>query len=170
MGAATADAVYGSLAAFGLTAISTFLIDQSTPLSLVGGAFLLYLGVRTLFSTAEDIEEKPSQDEAKQPQKPNLLGDYVSTFALTITNPLTILAFLAIFAGLGTDAVEGNPVAAIVMVSGVFLGSALWWLTLCGGVSLLRSRITSVWMQRINWLSGGIIILFAIRILWDVIV
>ncbi|MBM5805898.1 MAG: LysE family translocator, partial [Candidatus Verstraetearchaeota archaeon] len=93
LGAATADAIYGAVAGFGLTFISDVLINQQLWLRLLGGAFLLYLGTRTILS-------KPSK-ETPQTANKGLAADYTSTFLLTLTNPMTILSFIAVFAGLG---------------------------------------------------------------------
>ena len=154
LGAATADAVYGSIAGFGLTLISGFLVDQQTWLRLIGGAFLCSLGIRTLLAT-------PAEGAA--PVKGNgLVGAYASTLFLTLTNPLTILSFAAIFAGLGLASTSGNYIAAATLVLGVFLGSAAWWLLLSGGVSLLRSRFDARAMRWVNRISGGIITIFGV--------
>ncbi len=82
---------------------------------------------------------------------------------------MTVLAFIGIFAGLGAEAIGADRGAALLMVSGVFIGSAAWWLLLSGGVSVLRSRIHSQALRWINRISGGIIIAFALRILWEVV-
>jgi threonine/homoserine/homoserine lactone efflux protein len=158
LGAATADAAYGFIAAFGLTFISELLINQVDWLALVGGAFLAYLGLRTLFSP-------PAEDAAQAEAVRGLPGAYASTLALTLTNPMTILTFLGIFAGLGVAETAGDYGAAALTVLGVFLGSALWWLTLSGGVSLLRARFDARAMHWVNRLSGIIILLFAVDIL-----
>lgn len=156
LGAATADAIYGSMAAFGLTAVAGFLTRQQRLLRLVGGAFLIYLGVRTCLTPAA---ERPAQAGGR-----GLAGNYFSTFVLTLTNPMTILSFAAIFAGLGV-AVAGSWGAAAWMVAGVFAGSALWWLTLAGLVGLLRGQFTARWMTWINRLSGVVLIGFGVWIL-----
>ncbi len=152
LGAASADAVYGSIAAFGLTALSGLLLDWQVGLRLAGGAFLLYLGVRTLLSrpTAEGAEADSN----------NLASDYASTFVLTITNPITIISFAAVFAGLGLMSTAGSTFAAVVLVLGVFLGSALWWVTLSTGVGIFRRHFTPERMRWVNYLSGVIIIAF----------
>lgn len=154
LGAATADAVYGCVAAFGLTFISSFLIGQKLWLSLIGGLFLLYLGIRTLLS-------KPAEDAAKAEGK-GLLGAYASTFLLTLTNPMTILSFVAIFAALGLGNASGSYASALVLVLGVFCGSALWWLLLSGGVGLFRNRFNARGLLWVNRISGAIITLFGI--------
>lgn len=154
LGAATADALYGCVAGFGLTLISNFLVRQQWWLGLIGGLFLCYLGGKTLFS-------KPAE-QAASAKGSGLLGAYASTFFLTVTNPVTILAFAAIFAGLGLANTRGNYGAAAVLVLGVFLGSAAWWLLLSGGVSLLRERFTATGLQWVNRISGVIILGFGL--------
>ena len=150
LGAATADAFYGSVAGFGLTFISGVLIHQQGGFRLVGGAFLCYLGLKTFLA-------KPAGQSASA-NGTGLLGAYVSTFFLTLTNPLTILAFAAIFAGLGIARQGENYVSAGILVLGVFLGSALWWFILSSGVGLFRKRFD---LQRLRWVNraSGIIIL-----------
>ena len=147
LGAATADMVYGSIAGLGLTLISDFLVDQQMWLRLVGGAFLCYLGVRTLLS-------QPREQGARTEGR-GLWGMYASTFLLTLTNPMTILSFVAVFAGLGL--VEAERQGAVSLVAGVFIGSALWWLTLSGIVSLVRHKVNPSTMQWINRISGLVI-------------
>jgi threonine/homoserine/homoserine lactone efflux protein len=144
LGAATADATYGAVAAFGLTVVSSFLLSQQMWLRLLGGAFLCYLGVRTFLAAPAT--------EAARGVGGGLAGAYVSTFFLTITNPLTILSFAAIFAGLGLGATGADAGAALGLVLGVFLGSALWWVVLSGAVSLLRARFD---LRALRWVNRG---------------
>jgi threonine/homoserine/homoserine lactone efflux protein len=154
LGAATADATYGLIAAFGLTFISDLLLNQRLLISLVGGVFLIYLGIKTW-------RARPATEAAEVAARRGLLGAYASTLGLTLTNPTTILSFVAIFAGLGAGQNQsGNYAAASVLVLGVFCGSALWWFTLSGGVSLLRSRFNARWMLWVNRLSSAIIVAF----------
>lgn len=152
MGAATADATYGSIAAFGLAVITNFLVSQLFWIHLVGGLFLCYLGCKTLLS-------RPAVEEARV-KASGYLSAYISTFFLTLTNPTTILSFLAIFAGLSLGGSSDNTLAALLIVGGVFVGSALWWLVLSGGLSILRSRFKISWLIWVNRLSGVIILLF----------
>ena len=149
LGAATADALYGCIAGFGLTLISNFLVSQQLWLRLVGGLFLCYLGIKTLLS-------KPAE-QAAVAKGSGLLGAYASTFFLTVTNPMTIISFAAIFAGLGLASSTGSYAAAGMLVAGVFLGSALWWLLLSGGVGLLRDRFNTAGLLWVNRISGVII-------------
>ncbi len=152
LGAATADALYGCVAGFGLTFVSSLLMDQQMWLRLFGGLFLCYLGIKTLLS-------KPAQ-QAAQAGGSGLLGSYASTFLLTVTNPLTILSFAAIFAGLGLANTSRSYSAALVLVAGVFLGSASWWLLLSGGVGLFRDKFNTQGMLWVNRISGVIITVF----------
>ena len=158
MGAASADMFYGVVAAFGLTVVQELLIGQSTWLQVVGGVFLLYLGLKTFFS-------KPSK-KAAESRSGGLFDAYLTTFFLTITNPLTILSFIAIFAGLRLGEIDGNYLSASFMVLGVFLGSATWWLTLSTGVSLLREKFTPALLTWVNRLAGVIIFVFGLLALF----
>lgn len=153
LGAATADAAYGFVAAFGLTAVSIFLIDKQLWLSLIGGVFLCYLGIATFLRL-------PPNDAAST-ERGSRLAAYVSTFLLTLSNPTTILSFVAIFAGFGLGA-YASYAAASAMVLGVFLGSALWWIILSGSVGLLRSRLSRNRMQWVNRISGTMILAFGL--------
>ncbi|OGO60384.1 MAG: lysine transporter LysE [Chloroflexi bacterium RBG_19FT_COMBO_49_13] len=157
MGAATADAFYGCVAAFGLTFISNFLIDQQNWLRLIGGTFLCYLGIKTFFS-------HPS-DSSSLPNHLSLLNAYGSTFFLTLTNPMTILSFAAIFAGLGLAKVGGGYSSAIFTVIGVYLGSSCWWVLLSTSVHIFRAKIKPAGLYWINWISGLIILGFGIAAL-----
>lgn len=153
-GAATADAMYGCVAALGLTFISDLLVTQHMWLRLIGGAFLLYLGIKTFLT--HPVEEMP------QANGRGLLGTYVSTLLLTLTNPITIFAFLGVFAALGLRNGNLGYGSAATLVSGVFLGSALWFFTLSYGVTLFRKKINSTGLGWINRISGLLIILFGI--------
>src|SRR5581483_11514863 len=132
LGAATADSLYGCVAGFGLTAISDFLVGQQKPLRLFGGLFLVFLGLKTFFS-------RPAVESARS-SRSGLAGDYTSTLLLTLTNPATILSFLAVFAGLGLGTRPGDYRSATSLVLGVFVGSACWWMLLSGGVGLFREK------------------------------
>jgi len=149
LGAATADAIYGSIAGFGLAFISNFLVSQQIWLRLIGGVFLCYLGLKTLLA-------KPAEQVISD-KRNGLVGAYGSTFFLTLTNPMTIISFAAIFAGLGLANTSRNYVSAVVLVLGVFIGSALWWLILSGGVGIFREKFNSHGLQWVNGISGAII-------------
>jgi len=150
LGAASADAVYGMVAALGLTWISGFLIDQQMWIHLLGGLFLCYLGVTTFVA--------PTSPPTATQRKQGFLAAFVSTFFLTLTNPITILSFAAIFAGMGLSAVAGGYLSGVLLVMGVFLGSTLWWVLLSVGASLLGPRLGAgsfVWVNRFSGLVIG---------------
>ena len=154
LGAASADAIYGAIAGFGLTFISNFLVEQQTWLRLIGGLFLFVLGLKTLL-------EKPT-DQVFSDQRNKLIDAYSSTFFLTITNPITIISFAAIFAGLGLASDGRSYFSAGILVLGVFTGSMLWWLLLSGGAGIFREKFTLNGLQWINRISGVVIIGFGI--------
>ena len=154
LGAATADAFYGCIAGFGLTVGSQLLIGQQFWLRLIGGAFLCYLGVRTFLSV-------PAA-RAAQARGVGLLSAYGSTLVLTLTNPLTILSFAAVMAGLGLSGAGLGFAAPLMFVGGVFLGSASWWLILSVAVGLARSRVTPALLRWINRFSGALIVAFGV--------
>lgn len=152
LGAATADAIYGFAAGFGLTFLSNYLISQQSWLRLIGGSFLCIVGVRTFFS-------KPAKEEASTNGK-GFVNAYASTFLLTLSNPMTILSFAAIFAGVGVGTIDKSHATAVSLVLGVFLGSTLWWLILSQSVNLFRAKVTSRRLQWINRVSGIILAVF----------
>lgn len=152
LGAATADGVYGIIAGLGLTVIIHFLTGISMWLQLIGGVFLLYLGVQML-------RAKPAQEEAKANRGKTPLKAYLSTLFLTITNPVTILSFLAIFAGLGITTAEYS---GVILAMGVFIGSAIWWLLLSTGIASLSRFIGKKLFQSIHYASGIVLIVFAL--------
>ncbi len=152
MGIAVADGLYGAVAAFGLTAVSGLLLAHSFWIGLVGGIFLVYLGVKTLLakSVASGETERPA----------SLAQAFLSTLALTLANPPTILAFAAIFAGLGLAASADYTAAALVTLA-VFLGSASWWVVLAAAGGALRERLGPRLLRAINLVSGLSILGFA---------
>lgn len=156
LGAASADAIYGVIAALGFTLLADFLTAQQVWLRTLGGLFLCYLGVRAFLAP-------PVALELSSPAKKGLLAAYVTTLFLTLTNPLTIFAFAAIYAGV--TSASGQSANAFVLVLGVFSGSALWWTVLSGGVSLFRNRVTPTALVWINRISGAFIVGFGIKLL-----
>jgi len=180
LGAATADACYGAVAAFGLTAVADWLLGFQAELRLVGGAFLCGLGLKTMLS-------RPASAGAKLEGR-GLARAYATTVALTLTNPATILSFLAVFAGAGLGQSSQGIGAAAGMVVGVFAGSAAWWLLLSGFVDRWRRRypefaglapralggavvagvtlgVAATHLRRINWASGALLIAFGVAAL-----
>ena len=152
LGAASADAVYGAIAGFGVALVTDALIGAQVALKLVGGLMLLWLGWNTL-------RARPAERPAAASGAAGLAGAYASTFALTLANPATILSFAAVFGGLGVSAAgEGNSTTvAALLVAGVFTGSALWWLGLSASVGAFRRRVTPAAMLWINRASGAVL-------------
>lgn len=162
LGAATADAVYGAIAGFGLAAVSALILDAQVPLRLVGGLLLLWLAWGTLRAA-------PAQAAARVDGGRGLAGAFASTFFLTLANPATIISFAAVFGALGVGS-AGGGYAATAMVAGVFLGSALWWLILTAGVGLVRARVTPALMRWINRTSGAVLGGFGLAALASLVV
>jgi threonine/homoserine/homoserine lactone efflux protein len=154
LGAAMADVIYGSIAAAGLTLVADFLVGQQFWLRLLGGGFLICLGISTMRS-------EPAQ-AAEVRENSSLIGDFFSTLALTLSNPLTIFAFIAIFSGFGVQAASAYRFSAFMLVLGVFLGSALWWLGLSMLVNLSRRRLNQSIIQTINKIAALAIIGFGL--------
>jgi len=157
VGAAAADAFYGAVAAFGLTFVSDFLAAHAQVLQTGGGLFLVGMGLRLALSKAPP---RP----AETPPKKRYAGAFASIFLLTLTNPLTVVAFLAIFAGFGLGQVNAHASEAATVVAGVFCGSMIWWAAIACGGKLLRLRLLAH-MRSIKRVSGWLIAVFG---LWAV--
>jgi threonine/homoserine/homoserine lactone efflux protein len=156
LGAATADAAYGLAAAFGLSAVSSFLAGGRIWITVIGGAVLVWFG---LCAWRARLKEAP----ASRPRS-SLLFDYLSVLGLTITNPMTILFFSAVMAGLAGAGQTSGAMTGLWLVAGVFLGSAGWWFLL----SLLASLVpfTARLRRLINAASGLILIGFGV---WSIV-
>lgn len=143
LGAASADALYGALAGFGVAAIAPFFAAYGFLIQGMGAVFLCYLGIATFFSKTKEASEE------------NVGGSrlYLTTFFLTLTNPMTILSFAAIYAGLGIGSERGNLTLAIATMAGVFAGSAMWWLFLSSSAALFRQKIPTLWLNRISGMA-----------------
>lgn len=152
LGIATGDGMYASLAAFGLVGVSKFLVAYNKPLHLVTGCFLLYLGVRTF--VVRPIAESGIEQRARG-------ADFTSAFLLTMTNPPTILSFVAMFAGFA-PATGFDAYTSAQTVSGVFIGSTLWWLVLTATVSIVRHAIGERTRRWIDVTTGAALGLFGI--------
>src|SRR4051794_24657462 len=152
LGAAAADCAYGFMAALGLTAVSSILVSHQWWIQLLGGLFLCYLGISTFLS-------KPANAPANL-QSSGLWLNFGSTFLLTIMNPMTILSFVAVFAGLGLASAGVAYGESAMLVLGVFVGSAAWWFLLSGLTSMLRQKVTTGAMQWVNRASGVLVLCF----------
>jgi threonine/homoserine/homoserine lactone efflux protein len=146
LGVATADGFYAGIATFGVAALTTALDSDRRQLAAVGGTVLLMIGFRTLL-------ERPQTREAVAPTSRGLAWAYVSTLAVTMTNPATLISFAALAATLGFGT-NGSPVKPAFATLGVLLGSAAWWCILVVGVSVLRNRLTPPVVRVISTFSG----------------
>jgi threonine/homoserine/homoserine lactone efflux protein len=144
LGAASADAFFGVIAAFGLTFIAQSLIGYEGLLRTGGGCYLLYIGAQALARPTPAVEERRGRD--------SLLRGFLSTFALTVTNPITILVFIGIFEALGLSGARATFLFAGVLVAGVWAGSFLWWLLLSFGIGMFRGVIGA---RQLDWISRG---------------
>jgi len=152
LGAAVADVFYGLIAFLGLNLLSDFLLAGQYWLRIGGGIFLILWGLKTFLS-------KP-HEKTKHVTHATYVMDFISTFLLTLSNPMTIIAFLAIFAGLGV--VNNTPSNGVWLILGIFLGSSLWWVMLSEGVTFIRKRVNknfTIWVSRI---AGLVIMGFGI--------
>jgi threonine/homoserine/homoserine lactone efflux protein len=155
-GAAVADALYGLIAAFGITLVAEWLLQQASVLRAVGGLFLLIMGGHTLL-------RRPAQTVGMVPRsRGGLVRAFGSTFILTLTNPITLMAFLGIFATIGLAQAAAGAWPALILVAGVFSGSACWWLLLALGAGRLRHRLEGNGMRSINLVSGVILVGFGL--------
>lgn len=156
LGAALADGTYGLVAGFGLTAISSLLINYQIWIRIIGGFYLLYLGIKLILAKPREQSNVGNSDKSPW-------HALATTYFLTITNPATILSFVAVFAGLGLGTEHPDLLHAIILVLGIILGSAIWWLMLSGGVAfILHHRMSKNTMRYINLMSGIIILVFGI--------
>jgi threonine/homoserine/homoserine lactone efflux protein len=154
LGVASADATYGAIAAFGLTAVTDLLVDGRRVLGVVGGVFLLWLAWRTFRAVPS------AGTSADTGARRGSAAAYLSTLGLTLTNPMTILSFAALFVGLGVTG--GDAAGAALLTAGVFVGSAAWWVVLVAVVGAFRSRVTPRGLRAVNLASGLLIGAFAV--------
>ena len=167
LGAALGDGLFAVVTGFGLTAISQWIEGLSTALQLAGGTLLVCFGLYTYFSKPPSRLDCKTEDSDKRAR--TLVRAIASTFALTITNPATLLGFTAMFTGLGGLAGDDPSFfSAAFVVGGVILGSTLWWLILCTVVGLLHARIDDRIMRIINHGSGLIVAAFGLAVLGHV--
>ena len=148
LGAALADSVYGLIAALGLTAVSLFLLAQTIYIKFIGGLFLLYLAYN-------ELKVRPNSSDAKV-MKSKKMGRLTSeVFLLTLTNPATILSFIAIFASIGGGVT--SDVEMFLLVAGIFLGSMTWWLFLGTLIVKVKHKLPESRLHGIRYLSACIL-------------
>jgi threonine/homoserine/homoserine lactone efflux protein len=155
IGVAVADAVCGALAGIGVTAISGFLTTHHNLLQLFGAIFLCIFGA-TIFAT-KPIE--PGDNQYRSSYK----GVFFTTFMLTLTNPMTILCFTGLYAGLGVG--DDGLMSSFVTTLGVFIGSFVWWIVLCFLASLIKGKVSSNASMWLNKISGMLIFGFGFFVL-----
>ncbi len=158
LGAVTADGLFAAVAAFGITAVSGFVEGHSFWLQLIGGLLLIAFGIRT-------ARAHPHLD-ADDGDGGTPWATAAATFGMTITNPATVLGFLALFGSLGSWAPQpGDWVAAGMFVIGVVSGGSGWWLLVATAVAALRDRMTDAMLARINLVAGSILVVFGVAVL-----
>jgi threonine/homoserine/homoserine lactone efflux protein len=163
LGAASADSFFGIIAGFGLTFISDSLFYYQDWLRVGAAGFLLYVGITALMS-----DPTASARSGRDPE--GLFGDFASTFVLTITNPVTILSFLAIFGAIGFTGEEATLTHASILVAGVWLGSFLWWIGLVAGAGLLRVAFQRQHLVWINRGSGGVLVAAGVALIGSLVI
>jgi threonine/homoserine/homoserine lactone efflux protein len=152
LGAAVADALYGAVGAFGITVLIAWLVDHKTVFTLVGSLVLLWMAWRI-------ARQAPTAARAAETTPADWLRHFAGTFVLTLSNPTTILSFLAVFGAIAGRTAQASPGW---MVAGVLVGSALWWLVLATVVGQLRHRFDAHWQRRVNLASAALLGGFAL--------
>lgn len=155
LGAAAADTTYGLIAALGLSVVFDWLTAAQSSLSLIGGACLMFMGCKTYLSKPMDADAllKPAKHK-------NLVKDFFSAFALTLSNPMTFLSFVAIFASFGLVDAQTPNLHKAWLLSGVFIGASFWWLLLAEGVTSFRHLVNRSLMKWLNRFAGCLLIAF----------
>ncbi|HET6350704.1 MAG TPA: LysE family transporter [Coriobacteriia bacterium] len=168
-GIATADATYAAVAAFGVTGVSALLTSWQTPLRIVGGVALIVLGVRAALAAPRSASED-AEAEAAAPGIPDVAGValYTSAVGLTLTNPMTIMAFAAVFAGAGLAGLT-SAASALTATAGVAAGSLAWWVALTSGVALVRHGVSPTAARNLSRVSGAAIAVFGVIAIVSVI-
>lgn len=155
LGVAVADAIYGAIAGFGLTMISGFLLDHQAWFKIIGGLILLWVGIKTL------RQPTALPGDSTQPKAGSLSGDFAASFFLGLTNPATIVFFMAVFTAFSSEGLQFDHQGALVLVLGVFLGSTGWWAFLSTAATRMRNRLTKR-LPLVTRISGGVIAAFGI--------
>jgi threonine/homoserine/homoserine lactone efflux protein len=157
LGAATADMLFGSVAIFGVTMISDFLMDNNLIIRATGGVLLLVIGIRIMMGKQEG--------RVSEVKRENMVQSYLTTMLLTLTNPMTILAYMTILAVFNIVAVDRGPLSSSLLVTGIFLGSAIWFTLLTVLAHFLKKRLTDRALLRLNRALGALILIFGIILL-----
>lgn len=158
LGAVAADGFFAAVAAFGVTAVSGFVEGHSRWLQIVGGLLLIGFGLRT-------ARAHPHLDEDAS-EATGLVRTAAATFGMTVTNPATVLGFLALFGSLGEWAPRaGDWIGAGMFVVGVVAGGVSWWFVVSFAVAALRDRMTDTALARVNLAAGVLLIAFGVAVL-----
>lgn len=157
LGATTADFLYGIVAGLGVTVVSNFLIDYKNWLHLIGLIFLLIVGISIIVKKKKDTDT-----EIVVPESKGFFKDYVTSFLLTLTNPLTVFFFIAVFASLNLTCVD--PLNVIPLLLGVLIGSGGWWFILCGFTLKFKKKLNMKMLKNIDLISGILILGFSVYI------
>lgn len=155
-GAAAADTFYATIAAFGISFITDFIHKEQFTLRIIGSIILVLLGYKIFITNPAIQIRKQSR------KKNNLLGDFVSIFFLTLSNPITVFFFGAVFASTGVLKGDNSFLELVEVVVGVFTGGMLWWLILTTVVNVFRSKFRLKRLWWINKITGAIIVIFGI--------
>ena len=153
LGAALADGIFGAIAAFGLASISDSLIAHQDPLRIVGGLVLFVLAYRAWYRAPPEMPSAPVHVR--------IVSGFATGLAVTLSNPMTVMGFLGIFAGLGLSELNAGPVSATQMVIGVLVGSGMWWLGLCMGTQALKPKFGPQSLAWTNRLAALLLVGFA---------
>lgn len=159
LGVATADALAAGIAALGITLVSGFLITHQLLLRLIGGLFLCFLGYK-IYRT-EPVAVAPIKHIN------GLVGAYATTFFLTVSNPVTFLSFVAIYAGWHVPSLHGHYIAAATLTLGVFTGSAAWWVGLFIGLTAFHDKFNLRFLFWVHRVSGAVIAIIGIGVLFS---
>lgn len=153
LGAAVADGLYGTLAAFGLAGLMQTLTELNGIVEVVGGLALMIIGIKLWFSHphADDVPDT-YQDRIKAA---------IGTFLLTLTNPLTVLGFVALFVSLGLGEMGQNYMNAAFISVGIILGSSIWWAVVSFCAARFAKKLSDTHLEKINKVSALIIFAFA---------
>ncbi len=165
LGAAVGDAVYGIVAAFGIGAVSGWITGHQMLVRGAGGVLLLALATKSALTKPKQPKEKV----IRKVRTESLVRDFLSTFFLAITNPITLIVFAGLMAGLGDADLVASPGAAVELVAGVFVGSALWWLALSAAAGYFRKYVDNGFQHGVNRVSAVVLGVFGLAALWSVV-
>ncbi|MQT14031.1 LysE family translocator [Rhizobiales bacterium Sp-1] len=158
IGAVIADALYASLAAFGVTAVSTFITDHVRIIQVIGALVMFWFGWR-IYRTHPHLNDRNDTGGG-------LFSGIPTAFLLTITNPGAVFGFIALIGGLGDLApAPGDWLGALQLVGGLVVGSLSWWMLIAGLVTMFRSRLDDRWLERINHAAAGLLFVFGVVVL-----